>query len=112
MWYYQSKKDDSEVIDKLNELADKLPHRGFDTYFGRIRAEGIIWNRKRVLRIYRTMKLQMRRKRKKRLPSRVREPLVLPQTMNETWSMDFMCDTLESGRRFRILNVIDDVNGK
>ena len=110
MWYYQSKKDDSEVIDKLNDLADKHPHRGFDTYYGRIRTEGLPWNRKRVLRVYRMMKLQMRRKRKKRLPSRVREPLVLPKTMNETWSMDFMCDTLESGRRFRILNVIEDFN--
>ena len=56
------------------------------------------------------MKLQMRRKSKKRLPSRVKEPLVLPQAMNETWSMDFMCDTLESGRRFRILTAIDDFN--
>jgi len=110
MWYYQSKKDDSEIIAKLNELADKHPNRGFDTYFGRLRSEGHPWNRKRVLRVYRMMKLQMRRKRKKRLPSRLREPLLLPQTMNETWSMDFMHDTLESGRRFRILNVIDDYN--
>jgi putative transposase len=110
MWYYQSKKDDREIIDKLNDLADKHPHRGFDTYFGRIREEGHPWNRKRVLRAYRMMKLQMRCKRKKRLPSRVREPLVLPKTMNETWSMDFMCDTLESGRRFRILTAIDDFN--
>lgn len=110
MWYYQSKKDDSEIIDKLNDLAEEHPHRGFDSYFGRIRAEGLPWNRKRVLRIYRMMKLKMRRKRKKRLPSRIKESLVLPQAMNETWSMDFMCDTLESGRRFRILNVIDDYN--
>jgi len=40
----------------------------------------------------------------------VREPLIIPQSLNETWSMDFMCDTLENGRRFRILNVIDDYN--
>ena len=110
MWYYQSKKDDSEVMKKLDKLADKHPNRGFDTYFGRIRAEGFQWNRKRVLRVYRMMKLQMRRKRKKRLPARIKEPLALPQTINETWSMDFMCDTLESGRRFRVLNVIDDYN--
>ena len=110
MWYYQSKRDDAELIDKLNELADKHPNRGFDSYYGRLRASGYGWNRKRVLRVYRMMKLQMRRKRKKRLPTRIKEPLVLPQTINQTWSMDFMSDTLVTGRRIRVLNVIDDYN--
>lgn len=110
MWYYKNKKDDSEVIDKLSELAEKFPTRGFDSYFGRLRGEGYQWNRKRVLRVYRSMKLSLRRKRKRRLPARVKEPLVIPATLNETWSMDFMCDTLENGKRFRILNVIDDYN--
>ena len=110
MWYYQSKKDDSEVIYQLNWLADKLPNRGFDDYFGRIRQNGFKWNRKRVLRVYRLIKLTMRRKRKKRLPSRIKEPLIIPKTLNQTWSMDFMSDSLESGRRFRVLNIIDDYN--
>jgi len=110
MWYYKTMKDDSEVIDKLNEMADRLPTRGFDTYYKRIREEGYHWNRKRVLRVYKMIKLSLRRKRKRRPPTRVREPLMVPNTLNETWSMDFMCDTLENGKRFRILNVIDDYN--
>ena len=100
MWYYQSKRDDSQVIDKLNELAEQLPTRGFDEYY----------NRKRVLRIYRQMGLNIRRKRKKRLPSRLKEPLVVPKAINHTWSMDFMSDALTYGRKIRILNVIDDYN--
>lgn len=110
MWYYQSKKDDTEVIDKLNELAEQLPTRGFDEYYERIRKQGLKWNRKRVLRVYRNMKLGLRRRRKKRLPARIKEPLTRPQELNQTWSMDFMSDALSDGRRVRIFNVIDDCN--
>ena len=49
-----------------------------------------------------------RYKRTGRLPARMKEPLVIPQDINHTWSMDFMCDTLVSGRRFRVLNIMDD----
>jgi len=110
MWYYSSKKDDSEVIKKLNELAESHPTRGFDEYYGRIRQQGFKWNRKRVLRIYRLMKLGLRRKRKKRLPSRVKQALITPEQLNKTWSMDFMSDALGDGRRLRTFNIIDDYN--
>ena len=110
MFYYESKKDDTELIDKLNELAEQLPHRGVDEYYGRLRAQGYKWNRKRVLRVYRELNLQMRRKRKRRLPSRIKEPLNQPENINHTWSMDFMHDVLDSGRKVRVLNIIDDYN--
>ncbi len=110
MWYYQRRKDDREVIDKLNEMAERMPTRGFDEYYGRIRREGLLWNRKRVLRVYRLLKLKLRRKRKKRLPARVAQPLCQPDRPNETWSADLMEDALEYGRRIRILNIIDDYN--
>ena len=110
MFYYQSTKDDRELIDKLNELAEQLPHRGIDEYYGRLKKQGYSWNRKRVLRVYRMLNLQMRRKRKRRLPSRIKEPLDQPERMNHTWSMDFMHDVLENGRKVRVLNIIDDCN--
>ena len=111
MWYYQSRKDDREVIDKLSELAELLPTRGFDEYYERIRQQGYKWNRKRVLRIYRLMKLGLRRKHKKRLPARVKQPLVQPDEYLHTWSMDFMSDALTDKRKIRIFNVIDDKKG-
>jgi len=110
MWYYQSIKDESEVMDKLSELAESLPTRGFDEYYGRIRQQGYRWNRKRVLRIYRLMKLGLRRKHKKRLPFRIKHPLTIPDHYMNTWSMDFMSDALVDGRKIRILNIIDDYN--
>ncbi|WP_157998101.1 hypothetical protein [Thermophagus xiamenensis] len=45
MWYYESQRDDGEVIDKLNDLSEKYPTRGFGEYYGRIRNGGVKWNR-------------------------------------------------------------------
>ncbi|MDW5287858.1 IS3 family transposase [Formosa sp. PL04] len=110
MWYYQSKRDDSKVIDKLSKLTEAYPTRGFDEYYYKIRREGLKWNRKRVLRVYREMKLSLRRKHKKRLVKREKQPLEVPATLNECWSMDFMSDVLTDGRKVRVFNVIDDCN--
>ena len=107
-WYYRSRKDDTELINKLQELASKYPARGFDNYYHRIRREGYKWARSRVLRVYRALGLVRRPKRRKRLPLSARKPLHQPIRLNETWSMDFMSDSLEGGRKFRVLNVIDD----
>ena len=110
MWYYRSLKDDALVEDKLRQLAEALPTRGFGVYFGRIRAEGLMWNHKRVKRVYCKLGLNIRRKTKRRLPTRDKQPLGVPEQTNATWSMDFMHDSLESGRTFRTLNGIDDCN--
>src|SRR5690606_11156525 len=110
MWYYQSKKDDLQVIDKLTEMAENYPTRGFDEYYKKIRREGLQWNRKPVLRVYREMKLKLRRKHKKRIQGRVKTPLETPEVLNHCWSMDFMSDVLTDGRKVRIFNVIDDCN--
>jgi putative transposase len=56
------------------------------------------------------MRLSLRRKYKKRLPRRIKEPLVKPQGPNQTWSMDFMSDALLDGRKIRVLNILDDYN--
>lgn len=54
------------------------------------------------------MKLNKRRKGKRRLPASVRQPLTKQEYINENWSMDFMSDSMVSGRKFRTLNIIDD----
>ena len=108
--YYKSKKDDSELEAKLRALAIDLPARGFDEYYGRIRLEGLKWNRKRVLRVYRKLGLVKRRPVKRRLPASPAQPLVEVEYPQNTYSMDFMSDRLEDGRQLRVLNIMDDFN--
>jgi putative transposase len=58
----------------------------------------------RVLRL----RLNLPRRTKKRVPPRLRHPLVVRPQPNAVWAVDFMSDTLDGGRRFRTLNVLDE----
>jgi len=86
------------------------PQEGFWKAFHRLRLEGKSWNHKRVHRVYKELGLPMRVKKKKRLPARVKEPLEVPSSINKTWSIDFVHDSLSNGRTIRSFNVIDDFN--
>lgn len=78
--------------------------------FSVLRRQGYRWNHKRVYRIYCGLKLNIRRKGKKRLPPRNPEPLSVPDSINQCWSIDFMSDALWCGRTFRTFNIVDDYN--
>jgi putative transposase len=108
--YYKSHRDDHIVIDKLRSLAEQRPTEGFWKMYFRIRKEGLLWNHKRVHRVYKLLKLNMKRKSKRRLPARILYPLEAVNTTNISWSMDFMSDALLNGRKFRTLNLLDDFN--
>jgi len=110
MYYYESVKDDSAVEAKLRWYGEHLPARGFPEYFKRIRVEGLPWNHKRVRRVYLSLGMAHRRKIKRRIPNPDKQALLQPTRPNLTWSVDFMEDRLESGRKFRTFNIIDDYN--
>lgn len=111
-YYYKAKPkiQDDVIISELEKLAEKYPTYGFKKMFHLLRANGHPWNHKRVYRVYVMMGLNIRRRRKRRLPARAKTPHILPVHCNVTWSADFMHDTMINGKSFRTFNVIDDHN--
>jgi putative transposase len=97
-------------MDELSQLSKDHPREGVWKFYHRMRNAGQHFNHKRVHRVYVQMGLSIRRKAKKRLAARVKEPLEVPQSFTHTWSIDFMSDVLTNGRSFRSFNVIDDYN--
>lgn len=111
VFYYKAKKKNDEPIREQLQLMALLHNRwGFWMMYHRLRNMQFKDNHKRVYRIYTEMKLNLRRKHKRRLPARVIHPLLQPLHHNLTWSMDFMHDGLFQGQTFRSFNVIDDFN--
>jgi len=108
--YEAKSKDDSEIQHALTSLTDKHPCIGYWQSCYRLWNKGYTWNHKRIYRVYTEMKLNIRRRSKKRLPERVKLPLSITTAPNQVWSIDFMSDKLVDGRKLRLFNVMDDFN--
>jgi putative transposase len=111
-WYREAvgrAEKDAPVIDSLNEVVGLHGRWGFWKCFHWMRQKrDVPWNHKRVWRVYRSMRLNLPRRTKRRLPNRVKQPLDVAPEPNRMWSMDFTSDSLISGKRFRTLNVVDE----
>jgi len=101
---------DRALVDALLKLAHSKPGLGFWKLYRRLRRQGHRWNHKRVWRVYCLLKLNRRRRTKKRVPTRDPMPLMTPARPNQVWSADFMSDALYHGVRFQTFNVLDDFN--
>lgn len=107
---YRSKRPAADKLSaRLVELATERPRFGYRRLAVMLRREGWTVNHKRVYRLYKELGLAVRRKKRKRLAAGLRTVLPPPTRPNQRWSMDFMQDTLTSGRRFRTFNIVDDM---
>ncbi|MFC0147434.1 MULTISPECIES: IS3 family transposase [Sphingobium] len=107
---YRSKRDnDAELREKLRELANQRRRFGYRRLHILLRREGIMINRKKTQRLYREEGLAVRRRRSRRRAVGTRAPAPVLALPNQRWSLDFVHDQMASGRRFRVLNVVDDV---
>lgn len=107
MRYGPRPRNDDGLRTRLKQLAERYNRYGYLMLHGMLRNEGLVINKKRTYRLYTEMGLQIRTKRRKKLV-RPRLPLALPDRRGERWSIDFVHDQLSCGRRFRVLNVVDD----
>jgi putative transposase len=98
---------DEAVRGRLRELAAQRPRFGYRRLHALLRREGIVANHKRIARIYREEGLSVRQRRRKS-PARIRRGRPpAPERANEQWALDFLQDALASGRKVRVLSVID-----
>ena len=105
---YQTKVNGEQILrDRLKTLAAQYSCYGYLMLHGLLKAEGLVVNKKRTYRLYTEEKLQVRTKKRKKL-QRPRLPMIIPTQPNQRWSMDFVLEQLSHGRRFRVLNIVDD----
>jgi putative transposase len=105
--YSGRRRDDVVLRDRLRELAAQRPRFGYRRLHVLLRREEICVNHKRIERLYREEGLAVRRRRRKSLTRVLRGRPLAPERANEQWAMDFLHDTIASGRTIRLLSIID-----
>ena len=106
--YTSQRRDESVLKSRIKEITDTRVHYGYRRVHVMLRREGFRDNVKRVYRVYREAGLTLRTKRPRRnKAAQLRQPKRLAYAMNETWSMDFVADSLFDGRKLRMLTVVD-----
>lgn len=99
--------NDEPLRQRLKQLASDYPWYGYLLLHNLLKQEGLVINKKRTYRLYTEENLQVRTKKRKKL-TRPRLVMNRPSQSNQRWSMDFVADQLSNGRRFRVLNIVDD----
>ena len=107
--YRSLRSDDPKVITRIKELAETRRRFGYRRLFTLLKREGIKMNQKKFRRIYREQRLSLKIRKGRKVRSMPRAPIDPPKSSNQRWSMDFVSDQLgPTGRRFRVLTVVDD----
>jgi putative transposase len=106
--YRSNRPDDGVVRARLRELASIRRRFGYRRLHILLTREGIVMNHKKLRRLYREERLQVRRRGGRKRALGTRTPMTLPQGPNQRWSLDFLSDAFADGRRFRILAIVDD----
>nr|WP_242500632.1 IS3 family transposase [Tropicimonas sp. IMCC6043] len=106
--YQPVAKNDEAVVARMKALASENRSYGYLRLHAMLRREGLVLNPKRTYRLYTAQGLQVRTKKRRKLPRRDRVAPQAPERPMQRWSLDFVSDQLADCRRFRVLNIVDD----
>jgi len=98
----------AELMVSIQALADRHKRYGVGMIYLKLRQAGTLVNYKRVERLYQEAKLQVRRRKRKKVPPGERQPLARPLAANQVWSTDFVFDRTADGRVLKCLTIVDD----
>jgi transposase InsO family protein len=107
--YRSRRPPDTELRARLRELANQRRRFGYRRLFILLRREGESSGINRIHRLYREEGLTVRKRRARRKATGTRAPILVEAKPNARWSLDFVYDQFANGRRFRVLNIVDDV---
>ena len=106
--YQPHREDDTILRHRLRELAGERKRFGSPRLHIMLKRENLVVNHKRTERIYKEEGLALRRKRRRKGAAGARMVIPAPERPNQKWSMDFVTDSIVTGRRFRALAIVDD----
>lgn len=101
-------KGDGLLRVRLRELAEQRRRFGCPRLHVMLKRESLVVNHKRTERVYREEGLSLKLKKRKKKAAGLRGHLPQAEHSNQRWSMDFVCDSTLTGRRFRALAIVDD----
>ena len=106
--YRSRRPPDTELRTQLRDLANARRRFGYRRPFVLLRQDGEPSGINRIYRLYREEGLTVRKRRARRRAVGTRAPILVEAVANARWSVDFVHDQLANGRRFRVLNIVDD----
>jgi putative transposase len=109
LYHYKSKRgEQAELKARIREIAQTRVRYGYRRVHVLLRREGWAVNPKRIYRLYKEMGLQLRNKApKRRVKAKLRDGRADATQSNQVWAMDFVHDQLATGRKIRVLTVVD-----
>ena len=99
----------AHLRERIKTIALERRRFGYRRIYDLLKLQGVQVNHKRVYRLYTEQKLAVRRRKKVKRPISERAELLVPETPNQVWSIDFVMDSLANGRKLKCLTVADDL---